>query len=144
MNRVAPLVLASLLAGCMQATMPEPPPPPPMAPTVTGFNIAEAKATILRERSNLWKDPYSIRDARISAPLVCDARAHPDLFTQAGGTCICVIVNAKNSYGGYVGARRTLAFFPAGGGFKTYDGAILGFEEYCGVTQPFPEMNGKS
>ena len=39
----------------------------------------------------LFKEPESVRDARISDPFTC---------LNGQGNCICIEANARNSYGG--------------------------------------------
>lgn len=96
------------------------------------------RTEILRQKSSLWRDPYSIRDARISEKYNCESGP---LFPP-NSECICVTANAKNAYGGYTGVRRTLMIFSPSGQMTTSDGAILGYESYCRDMKPFPQLNG--
>jgi hypothetical protein len=52
-----------------------------------------------------------IRDATIGEPHACNV----DLGLGPGW-CVCLELNAKNSYGGYTGIKRTLIIFPEAGG----------------------------
>ena len=47
------------------------------------------------------KDPYSVRDAEISAPGI----GFVGLFNGGHGVVVCARFNAKNSFGGYTGSK---------------------------------------
>jgi hypothetical protein len=138
-------LLACMVSACAGASQQMSPEPSAIvaAPAVT-LSLADAKKSILAARNRMWKDPGSIRDASIGDVHSC---VLDDLTTtgiaKRAGQCVCIVLNAKNSMGGYTGLRRTLFVFWNNGGMDTRDGAILGYEEYCSVTQPFPEMNAK-
>jgi hypothetical protein len=89
----------------------------------------------------MWKDPYSIRDAKAGEPVTCPTQH--GLFPPAT-SCVCIEANAKNSYGGYTGSRRTIAILSSANGtfISTSDGGIMGFDEICQGMQPFPQLNG--
>lgn len=101
---------------------------------------------ILAERSRLWKDPESIRDESIDDTYPCSSPK----FTPTGamvdepGSCTCVELNARNSYGGYVGIRRTIVVSLEAGGTTTLDGGTKGYEVHCQGLTPFSELNGRS
>ena len=70
---------------------------------IKGPPLGWQKQAILRYVRDEFRDPYSIRDAEIS-----------DYGMQAEGstrerTIVCVQLNAKNGFGGYVG-RRIIQF----------------------------------
>lgn len=133
----------SLVAGCAGGLQPTAEKSLPTKPLVT---LEEARKIIVSERSKLWKDPYSIRDAKIGSPYFCENES----FAPTGGiikspaSCVCIEANAKNSYGGYTGIRRTIAVFPESGGIDSKDGGILGFQDYCKELRPFAELNGSA
>jgi hypothetical protein len=105
----------------------------------------DARQRVLTERAHLWKDPESIQGASIGETHPC----HHTIFVGGGrmvdapASCICLELNAKNSYGGYTGLKRTVAVFPETGETHIKDGAYSGFEEYCRNMKPFPELNGR-
>lgn len=133
------LVMIALvgLTGCITSNEPA-----PIAAAMPSSSVTrdQAQKMVLNERSRIWKDPYSIRDARSGDVVVCPAR--DNLFPPAS-SCMCVEANAKNSYGGYQGARRTVMIFTASGGLDTSDGGIKGFEDVCQNLTPFPALNGR-
>lgn len=106
---------------------------------------AEARKIVLTERARLWKDPESIRDAKIGESYACK-----DIQLVRGGrsinapaSCICVELNARNSYGGYTGLKRSIAVFPESGEIIALEGGTAGFEERCQQLKSFPELNGR-
>ena len=82
-------------------------------------------------------DPYSIRNASISNPVL------PRSGWYADGWLVCLEVNAKNRMGGYTGLSRTAYFLRLGQGVvrvvESEDG-----EYYCSdnriVFSPWPEL----
>lgn len=143
MRIVWAVVVAAFSAGCAGVA---PQIVEKSAPTKPLVSLDEARKIIVTERSKLWKDPYSIRDAKIGSPYFCDNES----FSQTGtivkspASCVCIEANAKNSYGGYTGIRRTIAVFPELGGVNSKDGGILGFQDYCQELKPFAELNGST
>lgn len=88
-----------------------------------------------------WKDPASIRDAELAAPVVEIIPANLNI-AFAPRWVVCVSLNAKNSFGGYTGKtmhqvlmrdNRVLAVQPASQMGPTCDNAKL---------EPFSEING--
>src|SRR4051794_23525830 len=55
-----------------------------------------AKRAILANKSRMFKDPDSIRDASIGAVAACPS---------GNGDCVCVELNARNSTGGMAGLQ---------------------------------------
>lgn len=100
-----------------------------------------ATKIILANRSTIWKDPYSIRDAKIGEPVTCPTQ---NGSFPAATSCVCIEANAKNSYGGYTGIRRTIVILSSASGtfLNTSDGGTMGFEEICQGMQPLPQLNG--
>ncbi len=140
MRRFGSLAFSALLVGCAAAQPIEESIPQPVIAAPVAIK------TILAERGRLFKDPDSIRDAHVGEPYACRTPtiASGGRIVNAPGSCVCLELNAKNSYGGYVGMRRTIAVFPDSGGITSMDGGIKGYEEYCRGVRPFPELNGKA
>lgn len=109
-------------------------------------SAAEARKRVIGAKAQLWKDPYSIRDAKAGETYSCtDTVIRPGgIIGEDPASCMCIELNAKNSYGGYTGIRRTIAVFQDSGGISSKDGGIKGFEQYCTGLMPFPELNGQS
>lgn len=136
------LLICLVLGGCASS-----PPPESASLALAPAQLVEptsARKSILAQRSRMWKDPDSIRDARIGRPHACQ---HPTIvggrFTSVPASCVCLELNAKNSYGGYVGMKRTIVAFVEGREIDTVDGGVAGFQDYCQDLAPFPELNGK-
>jgi hypothetical protein len=132
-------VILALLVGSCAAQVPPPAPSPTFAeqaavipPTI---NASDAKKLILKNRTKLFKDPDSVRDAKIGPPFTC---------LNGSGNCICLEVNAKNSYGGYTGLQvlgvRLLSNDVEGIGEMAADAR----EKPCGPFSAFPELNGRA
>jgi hypothetical protein len=101
--------------------------------TCTTFvTTAQAKKLLLANRSRLWKDPDSVREAKISDPYICPT---------GRGTCFCIEANARNSFGGMSGLKLHGVKFSAPDQFEPI--GELGPYIKCGPLAPFPEMNGK-
>lgn len=146
LSQSAVAALALLLAHC--AAAPTTPQQTAIAEETKSAIALPAARKAIVERRTLWKDPDSIKDARIGQPHRCLGPSYQVGFSygdrKVPASCVCIELNAKNSYGGYTGVRRTVAVFPDAGGFDTMDGGVLGFDEYCQNLQPFPELNGGS
>jgi hypothetical protein len=95
-------VVAIHLSGCAQ-TRPQPKPaeyvPAPKRNLSPANAIAEAKSTI----TSRLKDPESARFSDVSYKTSPNARGEPT-------DVVCGMVNAKNSYGGYTGAKPFVYF----------------------------------
>jgi hypothetical protein len=105
------------------------------AATAQTLSFADARKAVVGERSQLWKDPESIRTASISAPQPCPFL--PD------DTCVCVETSIQNlSGGGRAEISKTRLYFS---GSKIVDaiGPLRDAEvAQCGSFVPFPELNG--
>jgi hypothetical protein len=138
MRRGAAILLPLLAAGCMTDRGPQ-----PAEIVASSLSRADAGRLILAQRARLWKDPPSIREAKLTDPVICPANDLASLPAASGSTCACVEVNAKNSYGGYTGLHRTVVIFPQSGELAASDAGIKGFATICDANMaPFPEMNG--
>jgi hypothetical protein len=132
------------LSGCLTGG------PEVLAPTKPVLGNSEARKLVVSERARLWKDPESIRDATVGEPYRCsitsaDVKNAYDIQTiEAPASCVCLELNARNSYGGYTGIKRSIARFTETGGIDVIDAGTRGFEEYCRNLKPFPELNGRA
>ncbi|MCK1619551.1 hypothetical protein IVA96_23840 [Bradyrhizobium sp. 159] len=89
-----------------------------------------AKRAILANKSRMFKDPDSIRDASIGAVASCPS---------GNGDCVCVELNARNSMGGMTGLQIV--------GIRINGSAAEAFGQMadtskCGKLTPFPALNG--
>jgi hypothetical protein len=102
-----------------------------IAPTLTQ---ATAKKVILSQRGQLFKEPESVRDAKISDPFTC---------LNGSGNCICIEANARNSYGGYTGIE--LLGIRIEGNQAEALGKMYAEARAtpCGKLVAFPELNGR-
>jgi len=135
------VLLAALgLAGC--STAGAPPTTGTTAPPVAYRTAVAAsiKATFV--------DPYSIRDATISAPLYAGAVFDGVTPIPRKGWIVCTRANAKNRMGGYIGQSLTVFLFKG----ETVDISIGGpdfagqVEDLCRAATfaPFPEIEAKA
>lgn len=113
-------LLAALVAGCQTTAHTAGPVVPP-----------DYRARVANYLLDRLKDPYSVREAEISAPTV-------SMFGVRN--IVCVRYNAKNSFGAYIG-RETQAFL-----FSAVDFALLDSPVFCANVplRPFPELMSKS
>lgn len=134
--RALALLAASLgLFGCSSSA----PRTVPDDAASVAISLAEAKAIVLQNRSRRWKDPESIRDAKIGQPYIC--RAGGIIPLSGPRTCVCIEDNAKNALGGYTGLSRTILMLA--GGQIVDAGEPRESIDRCYGLVPFPEMNGK-
>jgi hypothetical protein len=101
--------------------------------------ISEAKAAIMAARASAWKDPGSIQDAQISPPESCIGGLMHIL--SAPHTCVCIMTNARNSFGGYTGLRGNVFLFS---GKKVVDIIEPRSQDCHGPMTAWPEFNGRS
>lgn len=90
-----------------------------------------AKRAILANKSRMFKDPDSIRDASIGTVAACPS---------GNGDCVCVELNARNSMGGMTGLQTV--------GIRINSSAAEAFGQMadtsrCGKMMPFPALNGR-
>lgn len=126
--KLAALALAMLLAGCanQQQQAAEGP-----------FNFEEMKASLIVGKSRYWKDPDSIRDARVSHPFSCWGGI--EHIATPPDSCLCVEANAKNAMGGYTGLQRNTFFYSK----KLIVGSLPPrSQDACDPLVPFAELNG--
>jgi hypothetical protein len=124
-------MLAGWLAGCTVSEQGR-----NEAPSLT---IEDAKLIIVAARSAYWKDPDSIRDARIGKPYPCvgdltDGTTQPTV-------CVCVEANAKTSLGGYTGLKQNIVYL-SGGTVVDFRLPRIAIDRCEGLV-PFPELSGK-
>lgn len=116
MTRAVLIILAFCVSGCAGGDIGAPVPD----------SYRDIVSSMLR--SSL-KDPYSVRDAQISAP--------SPLVGGAQG--VCVRFNAKNSYGAYTGIDTKAFVFRGGKAIEVMTFSCAGLSY-----SPFPEMEGGS
>ena len=125
--RTIPIISAALLAGC--ATAERAPPP---------LTLGDAKAIVVSSRAVYWKDPESIRDAAIGQPYSCiGSLVH---VATPPSACVCVMANAKNSFGGYTGLKPNVVLIAGG---SVIDVISPRSQDQCDAMVPFPELEGK-
>jgi hypothetical protein len=119
------LFLGAALAGCAGVTRPSEDPP--------GIDTTTLRNMVLADKGRIWKDAGSIRTASAGPAYSCPRRF------GAGATCICIEVNAKNSFGGYTGVQKNAVAYQKGGfdAITAWD-----FDDACSALQPFSELNG--
>jgi hypothetical protein len=96
----------------------------PMPPNYREQVAAEVRKTFF--------DPYTVRDAQISAPI-------PGVSFLGAMNSVCVRANAKNRMGGYTGAKDTVFVF-RGGVITTADQQYAGMICSTAAYEPFPEI----
>ena len=81
---------------------------------------------------NYLKDPYSVRDAVISEPTMLSG-----LLIGGNKPGVCIMLNAKNGFGAYVGMQSFTIPFQGATPIAVYEG-------YCPDMHwtPFRELNG--
>lgn len=136
-TKCACALLALSLAACANSGSQ---PGSSLASAPPALSFDEAKLIVLSERGRIWKDPYSIRDARISQPYTCTGGlAHIGDIPNA---CVCVEANARNSLGGYTGLTRNEVLF---NGNRIVDVLKARESTYsCGQMVSFPELSAET
>ena len=99
--------------------------------------LSAIKKVLLAERTRIWKDPDSVREAKIGEPYWCPRGLDP-VPTE---TCVCIEANARNSYGGLTGLELSGFAFKSPTNFRVL--GKMGAYATCGKLTPFPEMNGR-
>lgn len=106
MVRAIALVGASmLLTGCAATTM------APASTADAGSPPINYRSAVAASVTSTFVDPYSIRDASISAPLYASAVFDGVTPIPRKGWVVCVRANSKNRMGGYVGQQLTVFLF---------------------------------
>lgn len=137
---IAALPLVAVLGGCGSASIPTPVQIQSTKPLLT---TDEAKAAVLANRSKVFKDPDSIKEAKIASAMACTIdQVNGPQWSKVPSSCVCVELNAKNSYGGYTGVKRSVIAFPEVGEPDVLDTGTNGADRYCTDLRPFPELDG--
>jgi len=124
------------MAGCATA-----PTPFPVAQVEVGtLPDMEIRRIVLASRTKAWKDPDSIVGAQIADPLQCRVHGMNATTNAPGSTCVCIELNARNSYGGYVGLKREVFAVTAGGLSAIDYGTVGPAADLCPNMKPFPEL----
>lgn len=136
-------MLSVFLCGCAANGVPGLAQPYDEPATQPVLSAQRAARLIVDDRGHLWKDPDSIRDASIGEPYACrNPTPVGDRLFNSPASCVCLELNAKNSYGGYTGIKRTIAVLPEYGEITMLDGGTKGYEQRCQQLRPFAELNG--
>lgn len=126
--RIVTIAVAGSLAGCA-STQQEIAGGSDLISKHIPANYRAATATYIRET---WKDPYSIRDASISEPFI-----GVQGFVWGERPLVCVKMNAKNSFGAYIGVKPSVIYFKDGKAV----GASDPINNVCDRPHtPFPEV----
>lgn len=99
----------------------------------TAFAVSSqesAKRAILANKSRMFKDPDSIRDAAIGSVAPCPS---------GNGDCVCLELNARNSQGGMSGLQ-TVGIRVNGPSAESF--GQMADTSTCGKMIPFPALNG--
>lgn len=131
-------LLCPLLAGCATSSAPF----PAAQVEVAALPDTEVRRIVLASRARAWKDPDSIVGAQIGDALQCRVHGMNATTNAPGSTCVCIELNARNSYGGYVGLKREV-FAVTRDGLSAIDYGTVGpSADLCPNMRPFPELNG--
>lgn len=95
-------------------------------------SLSAVKKAIVVNKDEIFKDPDSIRGAKIGQPGPCPSRN--------GKTCVCVGLNARNAYGGMAG-YHVIGMYVTGNHAESF--GEMSDTKDCGTMQPFPQLNGK-
>jgi hypothetical protein len=101
-------IAALALAGCateIQQT------PANVSAAGGALSTSQARALVQQYIHESFKDPYSVMDLQIGAPVLCSYPA----MNRAAEWEINFSCNAKNSFGAYIGKRRYVIFVVNGG-----------------------------
>lgn len=100
-------------------------------PALAATSSDAAKRAILANKSRMFVDPDSIRDAAIGTVAACPS---------GNGDCVCVEANGRNSMGGMTGLH-TIGIRLAGGTAEAF--GTMADTSTCGKMVPFPALNGR-
>jgi hypothetical protein len=119
MKRIAAIALLATLPACVSA------------PGIAQVGPTQARQIIVQQRSMIFKDPDSVRDAQIGSVM-------PGPF---GSTLVCVRLNARNGFGGYTGLTESVIQIGANRQVVNVQKAIWssGCNQY--LYRPFPELS---
>jgi hypothetical protein len=92
----------------------------------------DAKAIILANKGRLWKDPDSIKNASVAAPV-----RHMGMMWH-----VCVRLNAKGGFGGYTGEKDDLIGIYDDGRPPEVVNSNIAWHCDQQAHVPFPELNG--
>lgn len=121
--RVCVLALAgAVVAGCQTSGG--------SAPAAVPANY---RVMVADEVRKTFFDPYSIRDASISAPI-------PGTSMMGAMHTVCVRANAKNRMGGYTGIRTTAVVIRSGA-VTVSDQSVADIACASATYEPFPEID---
>jgi hypothetical protein len=101
------------------------------APAFAATSADAAKRSILSQKSRMFKDPDSIRDASIGTVAPC---------LSGNGDCVCLELNGRNSSGGMTGLQ-TIGVRITGAGAEAF--GEMADTSTCGKMVAFPALNGK-
>jgi hypothetical protein len=93
---------AALLAGCQTTGQP--------GASSNNEVPSDYRQQVAASLRSSLKDPYSVRDARISLP----TRTFAGLIWGGTIPAVCLRYNAKNSFGAYTGIKTYFAHFQSG------------------------------
>jgi len=119
------------LAGCVTDSQ--------FVATPSPISFDETRQAVLTRRSDIWKDPASIREAKIGQPYACSGGVY---YTgeNAPTSCVCLEANAKNSFGGYNGVQKTEVLLRGTRVVEALTPPRNGAN--CAGLTPLPELNG--
>lgn len=136
------LMAATVLAGCAATTM------KPASTAEAGPPPVNYRAAVAANVKETFFDPYSVRDATISAPLYATSVFDGASFVARKGWIVCMKANSKNRMGGYVGQQLTVFVFKG----ETVDISLSGrdyefqLQDHCktAVFSDFDEIEAKA
>ena len=102
------------------------------SPVLAQIALPAVKSAILAHKDEMFRDPDSIRGAKIGTPNLCPSKN--------GKTCVCVGVNGKNAYGGMTG-YRVIGVYINGKNAESF--GEMSDTSDCGPMNPFPQLNGR-
>lgn len=114
------VAIVATLTACQTAPAAEPQRVPP--------NYRALAASLVRVS---LKDPYSVRDAQISSPTTLSG-----MLIGGRKPGVCVILNARNGFGGYTGLQSFSIAFDRGRAIGPFDGSCNNGETWT----PFVEV----
>jgi len=126
--KIAIVISLLFLSGCVTSDAPEPSDDP---------FPSDYRALIVAHKSDIFKDAESVKDASVSAP----KRGSGPYLSPSGFVTpwiVCVIANAKNSFGAYTGKQLTAVLISRGAFLEAKAEAswCTDHKSY----EPFPEL----